>query len=486
MNFISTFDELNKLYEDMPAWAEHDISVQKSKGSNQWFLASFKDKDEYIRAIVIAPTVEEAEKRFNFYYPNATEVYLQEDPIDQKTVSDLHAKGALVLESLEEAEEATEDKINDSPKKSGNSIAEGGNNVRGYEVIPDINIGEPLGDKKCLKTEVTENGKTVFGIAIASDMEGAYRLVKAQHPKATKIGIHYDKPLTPDDAKCFIANHKARLYTYDVEALLDVEQYLEEDVDSEVAIDTDEPQQVICECDKCGALVIKDEADIVANEETDLVNVEDECQFCEEAKGFKIIGVVAPYEAAEEAALEEGIFDGKKKKSAEFKNAARDFDYEVEKLSKGKSLEDIARDMAGYVLSVPRDVYFSDKKAANKQQVNYTSKVDSNAALAKSVKLSYEKMIKDFSKPTSFYRVVSVMNDCLSEYVGGDISKSEALRKFNRTYVDSQLIIDIDQIEADKLVKKEALKRFHNILVRELKFDYDRIKTKNHADEIFI
>jgi hypothetical protein len=68
----------------------------------------------------------------------------------------------------------------------------------------------------------------------------------------------------------------------------------------------DEPRQVICECDKCGALIIKDEADIVVDEETDLVNVEDECQFCEEAKGYKIIGVVAPYEAIEVTTEEEG------------------------------------------------------------------------------------------------------------------------------------------------------------------------------------
>lgn len=61
----------------------------------------------------------------------------------------------------------------------------------------------------------------------------------------------------------------------------------------------DEPRQLICECDKCGALVIKDETDIVIDEETDLVNVEDECQFCEEAKGYKIIGVVAPYDVIE-------------------------------------------------------------------------------------------------------------------------------------------------------------------------------------------
>lgn len=60
-----------------------------------------------------------------------------------------------------------------------------------------------------------------------------------------------------------------------------------------------EPRQLILECSKCGAIVIKDEADVVVDEESDLVNVEDECGYCEEKEGYKIIGVVAPYEAAE-------------------------------------------------------------------------------------------------------------------------------------------------------------------------------------------
>ena len=69
-----------------------------------------------------------------------------------------------------------------------------------------------------------------------------------------------------------------------------------DDEEVEIEITDDEPRQIICECDKCGALVIKDEADIVVDEETDLVNVEDECQFCEETAGYKIIGIVAPYD----------------------------------------------------------------------------------------------------------------------------------------------------------------------------------------------
>lgn len=79
-----------------------------------------------------------------------------------------------------------------------------------------------------------------------------------------------------------------------------VKGFLGEEAEEEI----EEPRQVICECDKCGALVIKAETDIVVDEESDLVNVEEECQFCEEANGYKIIGAVAPYEAVPEEAEE--------------------------------------------------------------------------------------------------------------------------------------------------------------------------------------
>lgn len=86
-----------------------------------------------------------------------------------------------------------------------------------------------------------------------------------------------------------------------------------EEIPAEEPVVEDEPRQVICECDKCGALVIKDEADIVVDEETDLVNVEDECKFCEEKEGYKIVGSVVPYEAAIVEPMEEGLFDKFKK-----------------------------------------------------------------------------------------------------------------------------------------------------------------------------
>jgi hypothetical protein len=89
-----------------------------------------------------------------------------------------------------------------------------------------------------------------------------------------------------------------------------LEEPLTEAADEEVAVEEEpeeeaapeeEPvaQRLILECSNCGALMIKDEADVVVDAESDLANVEEACQYCEEAAGYVITGVVAPYEAAE-------------------------------------------------------------------------------------------------------------------------------------------------------------------------------------------
>lgn len=107
-----------------------------------------------------------------------------------------------------------------------------------------------------------------------------------------------------------------------------------EEVPVEEPVMDEEPKQVICECDKCGALVIMDEAKMVIDEETDLVNVEDECKFCEEANGYKVIGVVTPYEVAEELPVddepEEAIEESVEvKENAEELEELLDFDVPV-------------------------------------------------------------------------------------------------------------------------------------------------------------
>jgi hypothetical protein len=92
----------------------------------------------------------------------------------------------------------------------------------------------------------------------------------------------------------------------------------------------------VLECANCGAVIIKEESEVEVAEDSDLANIEEECKFCEEADGFKIIGTLAPYstedeieivdsdELAEEPEesdeeLEEGIFDSKAKKAKHYK-----------------------------------------------------------------------------------------------------------------------------------------------------------------------
>lgn len=91
--------------------------------------------------------------------------------------------------------------------------------------------------------------------------------------------------------------------TKDVE---DIEDTMVEAVDDDMPTEEapteestpEEAKRVILECGNCGALVIKEEQDVVVDEETDLANVDEECQYCEETAGYKIVGSVIPYEAA--------------------------------------------------------------------------------------------------------------------------------------------------------------------------------------------
>ncbi len=97
-----------------------------------------------------------------------------------------------------------------------------------------------------------------------------------------------------------------------VESLTEADDAEIEIVDDEEPIEeapVEEPKQLVLECGKCGALVVIDEADLVIDEESGLANIEDECKFCEETAGYKIIGSMVPYETetAEEPVEEEPV-----------------------------------------------------------------------------------------------------------------------------------------------------------------------------------
>ncbi len=137
-----------------------------------------------------------------------------------------------------------------------------------------------------------------------------FELIKSVKRKGNEYVFNYgpmDNDAREDNETYWVLVPKTMQEDFDDEEIeiVDDEAPVEEIAAEEPV--AEESRQLICECDKCGALVVKDEADIVADEESDLVNVEDECQFCEEAKGFKIIGTMIPYEVAEAEVEEEPV-----------------------------------------------------------------------------------------------------------------------------------------------------------------------------------
>lgn len=130
---------------------------------------------------------------------------------------------------------------------------------------------------------------------------------------------------------------------------------IEEDVTTEEPV-ADEPKQVILECANCGALVIKDAQDVTADGESDLVNMDEACQYCEESAGYKIVGAVAPYEVAEEATeeapeLEEGITDIFKSKATKQK----EYEEDIKKVF-GSPASSVAAQISAKVTGVIQDV----------------------------------------------------------------------------------------------------------------------------------
>lgn len=109
---------------------------------------------------------------------------------------------------------------------------------------------------------------------------------------------------------------------------VEAEDTEEAEVDTADVEATDEPSQLVLECSKCGGISIKAEAEVEFDDETGLANVGEKCQYCEEAEGYKVIGILMPYaqeepvdnaaddEIIEESMLTEGKFIDNIKKVA--------------------------------------------------------------------------------------------------------------------------------------------------------------------------
>jgi hypothetical protein len=134
---------------------------------------------------------------------------------------------------------------------------------------------------------------------------------------------------TPDCTQVYAISDVAQLTeaAEEEEILIDDEPVVNDESEAEdESVIEDVPGQLILECENCGGLVIKTEADVAIDEETGLADVDEACQYCEEAKGYKILGTVAPYEEnvvdiEDNEVIEEGIFDSKAKKEKAYQEA---------------------------------------------------------------------------------------------------------------------------------------------------------------------
>lgn len=97
----------------------------------------------------------------------------------------------------------------------------------------------------------------------------------------------------------------------EIEIVDDEEVAEEEPVEEEPATEA----QLVLECANCGALIIRAESDVEADEESGVANVDEACQYCEAQEGYKVIGTFTPY--AEE--LEEGLKQVKKGEPEQFR-----------------------------------------------------------------------------------------------------------------------------------------------------------------------
>jgi hypothetical protein len=288
MNFNSVFEELNKLYEDKESLTEATIYTTKAKMAQ------------------LDKAVEDAQK----------EVAKYKIPMKRNSAGESEPDFEAVPENQREAAKAAHDKYQKAlaarPSRSQNIIK--------YTDEMDESLTEMLPREPVV---YDNNGRRILPkdpavlavwakVIDQAEAEG----VTFWDDYETQKGL-IDRSLTPDEKKLlknveFEDGSIRTAYSESLnEAAEDEEiEFAEEPVAPiEEPAEEVEPRQLILECSKCGAIVIKDEADVVVDEESDLVNVEDECEYCEEKAGYKIIGVVAPYEVAEVAEDEAEVAD---------------------------------------------------------------------------------------------------------------------------------------------------------------------------------
>jgi hypothetical protein len=190
---------------------------------------------------------------------------------------------------------------------------------------------------------------------------------------------------------------------------------------------------------------------------------------------------------AEEFRLYENLFTEStgrtvltEKNKSEFNNLKLDFDTEVEKISKGKSLSDIAGDLVSLLRSTIDEYRVYAIKNANHTTSNMSMK-NSFEAKAKQILNFYANMIKNFKRPNNFYQAQSAISNVAEQILGDYLPKSSAYKRIEQ-YAD--VLVKVNELPADKKVKALELKEFFKTLIVDLTSDYKAMKNGNY-DTLF-
>ena len=82
---------------------------------------------------------------------------------------------------------------------------------------------------------------------------------------------------------------------YDGDTTDDYESIIDPEAETKDELEDSYEGKVIVACKICHGMQYKDPQDIVIDEESDYVNVGEECPACSSVDGYKIVGQVAPY-----------------------------------------------------------------------------------------------------------------------------------------------------------------------------------------------
>lgn len=246
------------------------------------------------------------------------------------------------------------------------------------------------------------------------------------------------------------------------------EDETDEVVELEAEEEQEEPKQLILECSNCGGLVIKAEADVAIDDESDLANVDEACQYCEETAGYKVLGAVIPYEPNE--ALEEGIFD--RKPSAKQEELIDEFKNKAEKITK-KPLNSVASDLTNLLKNVIveyRVAWLKTNKGIAQTSIDNAFKTK-----AASVLKLYEGLIKSLAKPNNFYQAALDISNVAADIIEDFADQSSSYKKL-QAYED--VLNQLSAIEVDKNTAKAVLKEFFSDLIYSLKDDLNNFKNR--------